>query len=320
MIEALYNKALNFQEISDSDIEIILKTPLEELLEYSYKLKKHFFADDINTCGIINAKSGLCSEDCTFCAQSAHHRTGTPVYPYIDLEQIKINAERMADAGVKRYAAVISGKSPNEQEFELLRQSVGIITSFGLEADISVGVLSKEQLLILKNSGLKGYHHNLETSRSFFPNICTTHEYDEDVSAVRAAVEAGLYVCSGGIFGIGENWEHRVELARELKEIGVQSVPINFLNPIKGTPLEGTKPLPQEEALRIVALFRFLLPEKHIRVCGGRTLIFPGAEKEKLFKSGISGLMVGDYLVVKGEGLASDMEAINSHIKAEKGL
>ncbi|QAR33320.1 biotin synthase BioB [Geovibrio thiophilus] len=320
MIENLYTKCLRGHDIDDSDIELILNTPLEELLEYSYRLKKHFFADEISTCGIINAKSGLCSEDCIFCAQSAHHRTGTPVYPYIDIEEVRTHAARMAEAGVKRYAAVISGKSPNEHEFELLRQSVEIITSFGLDADISVGILTEKQLLTLKASGLKGYHHNLETSRSFFRNICTTHEYDEDVNAVKAAVKAGLYVCSGGIFGIGESWQHRVELARELKAIGVQSVPINFLNPITGTPLEGTKPLPQEEALRIVALFRFMLPEKHVRVCGGRTLIFPGEEKGKLLKSGISGLMVGDYLVVKGEGLQSDMDAINRHISAEKGL
>ncbi|GAB1534634.1 biotin synthase BioB [Geovibrio sp. ADMFC3] len=314
MIEKLYSKCLNGHETSDSDIEVILKTPLSELLEYSYKIKQHFFANDISTCGIINAKSGLCSEDCIFCAQSAHHRTGTPVYSFIDLDEIRKGASRAAEAGVKRYAAVISGKSPNEAEFELLRQSVEIITSFGMDADISVGVLTKEQLAVLKTSGLKGYHHNLETSRSFFPNICTTHEYDEDVNAVRYAVEAGLYVCSGGIFGIGESWEHRVELARELRNIGVQSIPVNFLNPITGTPLEGAKPLSQEEALRIIALFRFMMPDKHVRVCGGRTLVFPGNEKDKLFKSGVSGLMVGDYLVVKGEGLASDMDAINRHI------
>jgi biotin synthase len=317
MIEKVFSKSIEGQELTDSDIDIILNTPLEELLDYSYKIKKHYFGNDIDTCGIINAKSGLCSEDCAFCAQSAHHDTSTPVYSYIDVEEVRKHAEKMAKEGVRRYAAVISGKTPNAEEFERLKESMRIITELGMIADMSVGMLTKEQLYELKECGLQGYHHNLETARSYYPQICSTHEYDENVESVKAALEVGLYVCCGGIFGIGETWSHRVELARELKSLGIPSVPLNFLNPIAGTPLGGSKPLTQDEALRIIALFRFIHPKAHIRICGGRTLVFPAKDKEKLFTSGVSGLMVGDYLVVKGEGLQSDMEAVNRHINAD---
>ncbi len=176
--------------------------------------------------------------------------------------------------------------------------------------DLSPGILDWAQLKTLKDAGLKGYHHNLETSASFFPRMCTTHAYEEDVAAVRAGIEAGLYVCSGGIFGIGETWDDRVELALLLRELGVQSVPINFLHPIPGTPLEYRHTLSPEEALKIVALYRFILPDRALRICGGRLAVFGQERKQELLGSGASGLMVGDYLTTSGGDVESDLREI----------
>ena len=186
-----------------------------------------------------------------------------------------------------------------------------ILAALGLAPDLSPGIHDRPQLKTLKYAGLKGYHHNLETSASFFPSMCTTHAYEEDVKAVRTGIEAGLHVCSGGIFGIGESWDDRVELALLLGELKVHSVPLNFLHPIPGTPLENQPVLSPEEALRIVALFRFLLPDRQIRICGGRPTVFSEARKAELLQSGASGIMVGDYLTTRGGSVRSDLDDIN---------
>ena len=183
------------------------------------------------------------------------------------------------------------------------------IKSLGLFADASVGILRAEQLIALRDAGLDAYHHNLETARSFFPQICTTHAYDEDVTTARAALNAGLTVCCGGLFGMGETWDHRVELALELRELGVHSVPVNFLTPIPGTPLENRGVLSPEEAVKITALLRFILPEQHIRICGGRPAVF-GDRKAEVLACGASGLMIGDYLTTAGGDAATDLEDI----------
>jgi len=181
------------------------------------------------------------------------------------------------------------------------------VAALGMQPDLSPGILDRSQLKTLKDAGLKGYHHNLETSASFFPSMCSTHAYEEDVAAVRTGIKAGLYVCSGGIFGIGESWDDRVELALLLKKLGVPSVPINFLHPIPGTPLENRPVLAPEEALRIVALYRFILPDRALRICGGRLTVFGQQRKHELLGSGASGLMVGDYLTTRGSDVESDI-------------
>jgi len=190
-------------------------------------------------------------------------------------------------------------------------ESVRRVAALGMAPDLSPGILDHSQLKTLKDAGLKGYHHNLETSASYFPRMCTTHTYSEDVGAVQAGIKAGLHVCSGGIFGIGESWDDRVELALLLRKLGVQSVPMNFLHPIPGTPLENRPVLKPEEALKIVALYRFLLPDRGLRMCGGRLTVFGEAGKRELLVSGASGIMVGDYLTTKGGAVRSDLEDIN---------
>lgn len=311
MIEKIYEKALGGELISSAEFFELIDGDLAVVTDYAQKLRDSFTGRVVRTCSIINARSGLCSEDCVFCAQSAHYGTKAPVFPFINLEKIKEAAIRTRELGVERFSIVSSGLGPNDEEFRKIKEAVELIKSIGLQTDISVGCLSYEQLVELKEAGLDSYHHNLETSESFFPNICTTHEYADDVNAVKEALRAGIDVCCGGIFGIGEKWEHRYELAVLLRELGVQSVPINFLNPVTGTPKEGTDILTEEEGMRIIAVYRFVLPDRILRVCGGRNAVFKSGGAEKVFSAGASGMMVGDYLTVKGPDLEEDMEFIN---------
>lgn len=313
MLEQIKNDVLNGKELSEKQIEYLKNYPYEDLellLKIAYEVKKNFFSDNIDLCSIANVKSGLCSEDCKFCAQSSHYDTNAPVYDYIDEEKLKDAIIFYKSKGVRRFSIVTSGKTLDEDTFKKVLDGVKLIKNVGMIPDVSVGILTKEQLNELKEAGLVGFHHNLETSRSFFNNICTTHDYEEDIATVRDAVNLGLYVCSGGIFGIGESWDDRVELAYELKKLNVHSVPINFLNPIKGTPLESFSVLSEEEALKIIAIYRLILPDKHIRVCGGRNNVFTDITKLKILVSGASGIMVGDYLTTTGFPIDSDLEDI----------
>lgn len=315
MLEQIKKVIFNKGELTKDQISYLINYPednIEPLLNVAYEIKKFYFSNVIDLCSIGNVKSGLCSEDCTFCAQSSHYDTGAVTYEYIDEDKLKSAIEFYKSKGVRRFSIVTSGKTLDDKTFDKVLKDVALIKEIGMIPDVSIGILSKEQLLKLKEAGLNGFHHNLETSRSFFKNICTTHDYEEDVETVKNAVEIGLYVCCGGIFGIGESWEDRVELAMELKDLKVQSVPINFLNPIKGTPLEKSRILSENEALKIIAIYRILLPDRHIRVCGGRNTIFSLHSKKRVLKSGASGIMVGDYLTVAGFPIDSDIEDIKN--------
>ena len=310
MIKELYDRIISGGQAGSADISTIVNADFETLIVFAEKIKIHFKGEKADTCAIINARSGLCSEDCSFCAQSSHFDTGAPVYSFLDLEKIDAAAKDLASKGVERFSIVMSGIGPSEEEFEKIKQAMGIINSHGLLADASVGCLTYDQIIELKSAGMTAYHHNLEVSRSFFPNICTTHDYERDVATVRDSVRAGLYVCCGGIFGLGESWAHRAELAFTLRELNVDSVPVNFLNPIPGTPLDSRDVLGEEEALRIIAMHRFILPEKDIRVCGGRSIVFAENSAQKVLRAGANGIMVGDYLTVKGVSIDEDMKSL----------
>lgn len=258
------------------------------------------------TCAIINAKSGRCPEDCAFCAQSAHHHTGAPEYPLVDTDTLVRHAVKMAENGVDRYGIVTSGTTISERDLESLCRSAEVLRR---EVDIalcaSLGILSKEKAVCLKQAGFTSYHHNLETARSYFPMICTTHSYDEDVETLAVAREAGFRVCSCGIFGLGESWKQRVELLETVRECRVDSLPVNFLSPVPGTRLGKRPPLPPAEALRALALARLVNPEKDILVCGGR-LSTLGEHNSWVMAAGASGLMTGDYLTTGGCGYETD--------------
>ncbi|WP_243359554.1 biotin synthase BioB [Fundidesulfovibrio terrae] len=283
---------------------------LDELLAAARSMRVERLGREVSLCAIVNAKSGRCSENCAFCAQSAHFETDAPVHPFMEPAEVARAARAMRDMGARRFGIVTSGLTPSGEDFRRLVESVRAVAALGMEADASCGVLGRAQFEELKAAGLKAYHHNLETARSFFPQICTTHDYEEDVQAVRDAVAAGLYVCSGGIFGLGESWNQRAELAVTLRELGVPSVPVNFLSPIPGTPMGSRTPMAPEEALRIVALVRFILPNAHIRICGGRQTVFGQQRGLEPLEAGASGLMIGDYLTTGGLDAAADRQGI----------
>ncbi|NJB68111.1 biotin synthase [Desulfobaculum xiamenense] len=305
----LADRVLSGIPLSDDDVATVAHatgTDVDDLCAQALRVKEHVFANRVSLCSIINAKSGRCSEDCRFCAQSSHHATQSPHYPFVGAKRILEAAQAMKAAGASRFSVVTSGKGLSDADFDELLDTVRGIRALGLAADASVGILAPERFAALKRAGLSGYHHNLETARSFFPAICTTHDYDEDVQTVRDAMAAGLYVCSGGLFGMGESWAQRAELARTLAELGVPSVPVNFLHPIPGTPLATRPVLSPEEAAKIVALLRLMLPDRHIRICGGRPTVF-GEDRMRVLRCGASGLMIGDYLTVKGNAVAADL-------------
>jgi biotin synthase len=286
-----------------------------DLIACAGKIRQHFMPHSAFKCAIINAKSGMCPEDCAFCAQSAHHSTGAEVYDLLSEEALEAKGLEMAAAGATNYSVVTSGTSLTEEEVETVcrvARRLGSETRLTLCA--SVGLLSLDAAQKLNAAGISRYHHNLETARSHFETICSTHDYDDDLETVRAAKAAGMAVCSGGIFGMGESWAQRVELAFTLKELDVDSVPVNFLNPIEGTRLAGQPLLPPMEALKVIALYRFIFPQKDITICGGREATLKDFQSW-VFAAGANGLMVGNYLTTKGRNLEADLEMI-----AEMGM
>jgi biotin synthase len=279
------------------------------LLAGAHRIRERAFGNRIELCSIINAKSGRCAENCAFCAQSAHHRTSAPTYPLKTRDEIVQGAHQAQADGSHCYGIVTSGTRVREgEEFERILAAIREIrATTTIVPSASLGLLDEQTAQALSKAGCVTYHHNLETARSFFPNICTTHDYEDDVQTVRVAKAAGMKVCCGGIFGLGESLEQRVELAFTLRELEVDSVPLNFLNPIAGTPLEGKKDLTPLDCLRIIALFRYLLPERRISVCGGRE---PNLRdfQSWIFMAGASGTMVGNYLTTSGRDRETDLQ------------
>ncbi|MGB9744142.1 MAG: biotin synthase BioB [Desulfurella sp.] len=313
-LDKLFDKALE-KNIDFNNAMDILKTPQNAMLDLfsvSNKLRQFFKGNTISLCSIVNAKSGRCSENCAFCAQSAHFNTNIESYDFLPPSTIEQKAKYIANYPVERFSIVTSGLSlNNKQDFENLKISINKISKLALIPGVSIGLQTKNQLLELKKAGLLEFHHNLETSREFFPKICTTHSYDDDVNTVKVAKQLGFYVCSGGIFGIGESLEDRISLAFELKNLDVDSIPINFLISIKGTPLENQKPLEPFEALKIISMFRFIMPDKDIRVCGGREHVLKQLHA-LVFFAGANGIMVSDYLTQKGRSIQDDLDMIKN--------
>ena len=312
-IASLKEKAIAARGLKEKEVHQLYelgKNSIFGVLAAASEIREHFKGKTITLCAIINAKSGRCPENCAFCAQSAHHRTDAPVYPLVSKDEMVESARKAREDGAHMFGIVTSGTEiGNEKEWSQITAAVNEIKSSGIKPCASLGMLNEQQARALKRAGLYRYHHNLETSRSFFHRICSTHEYEEDVKTVKVAKEAGLSVCSGGIIGLGEQMEHRIELALTLKELDVDSVPVNILNPIQGTPLEKTAALHPLEILMTLALFRFILPDKEIKLCGG---------KEKSLRqllplclvAGCNSLMTGNYLTTTGRDTQLDMEMI----------
>jgi len=280
------------------------------LMAYASEVRDYFKGKNISLCSIVNAKSGLCPENCKFCAQSAHYVTRAEVYPLMTKENILERAKEAKESGASMFSIVTSGtRIEGEDEWKEIEEAIVGMVALGIKPCASIGMLDSERAKRLKDVGLFRYHHNLETARSNFDNICSTHDYDDDIETVKNAKNAGLSVCSGGIIGLGETMEQRIEMAYTLKELDVDSVPINILNPIDGTPMSSAEPLSPLEILITIALYRFILPDKDIKLCGGKEKnlrqLLPFA-----IEAGCNSLMTGNYLTTLGRNAAKDIEMI----------
>lgn len=307
--DALLKKVLSGKMIEKEEAMELWDCGVEELADAADEIRKRFCGNHFDFCTIINGKSGRCSENCKFCAQSIFHGTGCETYPLLEKEELlklgKYNEER----GILRYSVVTSGKRLSKKEVEMVCEEYKYLRkNTELSLCGSHGLLDLEDFTKLKEAGVTRYHNNLETSRRYFLEICTTHSYEEKIQAIQNAKKAGLEVCSGGIIGMGETREDRVDLAIELRKLEVCSVPLNILNPIPGTPLEKLEPISEEEIRKTAAIFRFLLPNVWIRTAGGRIQLQDGGAN--LFAGGINGAITGDMLTTSGSMIEQDKQRI----------
>lgn len=312
-IKELRDRAYNDMPVSfELGLEVLDAPPelLPDIFAITSFLRNRHFKNRVNLCSIVNARSGACTEDCAFCAQSAHHYTDADVYPLRDRTAIVAEYDK-ADSSlpVEHFGVVTSGEALSNKELDAL------VASFEEKKGrvhwcASLGTLTLEQLERLKKAGLKRFHHNLETSPDFFPEICTTHSYEERVRTVKDAKAVGLEVCCGGIFGLGEPLQERVKFALLLNELDVDSIPINFLVPIKGTRLESQPVMRPLDILRSIAMLRLINPVKEIKVCAGRLLL--GDLQSAIFWAGASGMMIGDLLTIAGRGVKEDLAMLDA--------
>ena len=311
MVNEIVGKICRREKISSSELVplIDLDNPYD-LFFGATKIREHFKGKKVFTCSIINAKSGMCSEDCAFCAQSKYHNTNISVYPLLSKHELVEKGMYMASMGANKFSFVTSGKKLSKKEIDTICEAAFLLREkTDLKLCASLGILDKDSAVSIKQAGISRYHHNLETARSFFKDICTTHDYDEDVMTIKVAKKVGLEVCSGGIMGLGEEFSHRLELAEFLSHLDVDSIPINFLNPIKGTKLQNMPILPPLEALMCIAIFRFLNPKKDITICGGREVCL-GDFQSWIFLAGANGIMIGNYLTTLGRDINDDLKMI----------
>ncbi len=283
------------------------ETSTWDLIEQAGRLRAQSLGNRAHLCMILNARSGVCSEDCAFCSQSVHHRCDVPVYPLVTKDRALEEARRAEHAGVRCFSLVTSGREirDREERAQILRIVEELRSRTHMEVGLSPGLATLPFLRDLKHAGLSVFHHNLETAPDFYPRICTTHPFEDRRRTLLEAAETGLYLCSGGIFGLGESTRHRAELALLWRELPMRRIPVNFLNPIPGTRLENVEKLRPLEALHILAALRFLLPDREILVCGGRDAVLRSLQP-LLFHAGASGIMTGNYLTTSGQGVEKD--------------
>ena len=281
-----------------------------DLIMCANKVRHKFKQNHIVNCSITNAKSGCCTEDCAFCAQSAYHETDIASHDLLSAERLVEDAVSLYESGATEFSMVTSGYMLTDAEMATIGRAANQIRKqTDLAICSSLGVLTESRAWQLKESGVSAYHHNLETARSFFDQVCTTHPYEDDVETVKIAKAAGLKTCCGGILGLGESWEQRVELAITLRDLDVDSIPINFLNPIAGTRMAGRPLLSPMEALKCIALFRLINPRKDITICGGREITLRDLQSW-IFAAGANGMLVGNYLTTQGRDIKADMAMI----------
>jgi biotin synthase len=314
LIDNMVNTALKGESIS-YDQALQLETLTHEELDYLFigttRVREQFKGQDVKICSIVNAKSGKCVEDCSFCAQSSSFQTDSPEYELMNVDEIVAAAKEAEAFGSNEFSIVTSGTSLDDRnELDRVIEAIKRIKAeTNLETCCSLGLMPMEHLKELKEAGLDRCHHNLETAKSHFDKIVSTHTYEEEVSAVQNAKAAGLQVCVGGIFGMGESFAQRAELGFSIRDLGTQSFPINFLKPVEGTGLDHLEPLEHYEALRTISLLRLILPNIDLFVCGGREEVLTD-QQEELFSAGANGILGGNYLTTKGQDPKRDIDMI----------
>ncbi len=299
-----YEVALELISIDNDDNEA-----LDMLFEGANRIRERYMGKNVDLCTIMNAKSGKCSEDCKFCAQSVHYSTGIGEYQLLDYDEILNRAKEMEAAGAHRFSLVTSGKGLNVDDFhkvvEIYRR---LSKDTNLKLCASHGLITYEMAMKLKDAGVSMYHHNVESSKNYYEEICTTHTYEERLETIKNLNRADMEICCGGILGMGEDLQERIKMAYEIKELGIKSVPLNVLNPVKGTPLQGLNTLTPMEILKTMAVFRYIIPDSYIRYAGGRAAL---EDKQDIgFKAGVNAALVGNYLTTIGSNIEKDKEMI----------
>ncbi|MBP7088060.1 MAG: biotin synthase BioB [Candidatus Omnitrophica bacterium] len=293
-----------------SNYQALLKLPLLELVNLANRERAKSLGSKLELCSIINAKSGLCREDCKFCAQSLKYSAKISTYSLLEKDKILKAAHKAKEIGARHFGIVTSGNRLNSKELKIIAEAVfEIRNKVKILVCASLGALDRAQLKMLKESGIVRYHHNIETSPNFYKKIVSTHSFEERIKTVKAAKDAGLEVCSGGIIGMGEAWPDRLSMALILKDLKVDSIPLNILVPIKGTPLEKTRPIAVSDAIRAIAIFRIILKDKVIKVAAGRESVL-GDFQSLGFMAGANGMLIGGYLTVKGRNIKEDYKLI----------
>jgi biotin synthase len=313
LLQTVRQKVKNYEEIDFLEAMDLMSLKGHECIELFSLANtvRSRLGDRVDLCSIINARCGMCPEDCKFCAQSVHNETEITPHSLLDEDEILNMALLMQEEGAGRFCIVISGKEMNESDPDMILSSIRRIRKeTSLSICVSLGMLNRESAKDLKKAGVTRIHHNLETSKSFFKNICTTHSYTEKINTVSTAQEAGLEVCCGGIIGMGESIKDRIELAFTLKELDVDSIPINILNPVKGTAFENIGQISPLECLKTIAVFRLILPDKNIRAAGGREVNMRDLQCLSLI-AGANGLLLGNYLTTQGRLPKDDIQMID---------
>ncbi|SKC85673.1 biotin synthase BioB [Maledivibacter halophilus] len=297
-------EALELINIDENNTEV-----LKALFEGANSIRKKFAGNKADLCTILNTKSGKCSEDCKFCAQSIHYKTGVDEYELLDYNKILERAKEMEQEGAHRFSLVTSGKRISGKDFNKI---VDIYKRLNRDTNLKLcashGIISYEQAVKLKEVGVSMYHHNIEACKDYYSKICTTHTYEDRIKTIENLLNAELEICCGGIIGMGEGNTERIKMAFEIKSLGVKSIPLNVLNPVEGTPLENRIPLSPNEILKTMALFRYIIPDCYLRYAGGRMAL---KEKQNIgFKAGVNAALVGNYLTTIGNKIVDDKRMI----------
>ena len=303
------NKTVDKKNYTKEELLRLYNLPLEELLAESSK----YMSDNIEFCSLINARNGKCSQNCKYCAQSSHYCTNIESYPLVDIQEVIKAAKESKENKVSRFAIVTSGKTPDEgRDFQIELDMIKAINEVGgLKSCASIGILNEEQAKQLAQAGLKRFHHNINTCRSYYPEVCTTHSWDDRLNTCKLVKKYGMELCCGVILGMGETIEQRVEMAMELAEIEPNSIPINILMPIPETPFENYHDkIDEENVLRTMAIFKIANPKSVVRFCGGRMRLSQ-ENQELALKTCVEGILVGNYLTTVGREPNEDLETAN---------